>query len=205
MRKPQMGKRFLFVANHPCLDFINTQMILHGHAVDLLGNVDDLVAWLVQARVLDVTAAAELVGRWGGQRDGVRLFEQVKRFRAVLRAAAERIAEGRTVPPSTVGAINELLRRRIGYTQLVRGRSGFERSFHSESDGADRLLVSLAEAASDLLCEADFSLIKRCRNAACILYFYDTTKNHARRWCSMGLCGNRMKVAAHYRRTRTKG
>jgi predicted RNA-binding Zn ribbon-like protein len=44
--------------------------------------------------------------------------------------------------------------------------------------------------------------VKKCRNSACILFFYDMTKNHARQWCSMRLCGNRMKVAAHYRRQR---
>ncbi|NEJ40784.1 CGNR zinc finger domain-containing protein, partial [Rhizobium ruizarguesonis] len=30
----------------------------------------------------------------------------------------------------------------------------------------------------------------------CTLFFLDTTKSHRRRWCSMALCGNRMKVAA---------
>jgi predicted RNA-binding Zn ribbon-like protein len=35
-----------------------------------------------------------------------------------------------------------------------------------------------------------------------VLFFYDTTKNHARHWCSMTICGNRSKVAAHYRRLR---
>jgi len=205
VRKRQSASKFLFVGNHPCLDFINTEMIQQGHPVDLLGSFGDLIAWLVQAQLLDVTEAREVTGRWGGQRESVRLFEQVKGFRAGLRAAVERIAAGRTVPPSTLSAINELLRRRVGYTQLVRGRGGFERKFRSESNGADRLLVPLAEAASDLLCDGDLSLIKRCSNAACILYFYDTTKNHGRRWCSMRLCGNRMKVAAHYRRGRSKG
>jgi predicted RNA-binding Zn ribbon-like protein len=205
MGKPQLGKQFLFVGNHPCLDFINTEIIQQGQPVDLLGSFEDLVAWLVQAQFLDVMEAKEAVGRWSGQREGMRLFEEVKGFRAALRAAVERIAMGGRVPPSALSAINELLSRRVGYTQLVRGRSGFEREHHSESNGADRLLVPLAEAASDLLCDADLSLIKRCRNASCILHFYDTTKNHARRWCSMSLCGNRMKVAAHYRRRRSSG
>ncbi|WP_428243533.1 CGNR zinc finger domain-containing protein [Gynuella sp.] len=30
----------------------------------------------------------------------------------------------------------------------------------------------------------------------CTLVFLDTTKSHRRRWCSVVLCGNRMKVAA---------
>jgi len=28
-----------------------------------------------------------------------------------------------------------------------------------------------------------------------VLYFYDTTKNHRRQWCSTAACGNRHKVA----------
>jgi predicted RNA-binding Zn ribbon-like protein len=61
---------------------------------------------------------------------------------------------------------------------------------------------SIRLATLDLLCYADPSLVKKCENAACVLFFYDTTKNHSRRWCSMRVCGNRMKVAAHYQRLR---
>ncbi|MEL6323421.1 MAG: CGNR zinc finger domain-containing protein, partial [Pseudomonadota bacterium] len=31
----------------------------------------------------------------------------------------------------------------------------------------------------------------------CTLYFHDVSKNHKRRWCSMDICGNRAKAAAH--------
>ena len=34
----------------------------------------------------------------------------------------------------------------------------------------------------------------------CVRYFYDTTKNRRRRWCSMDGCGSRAKAAAYYRR-----
>jgi predicted RNA-binding Zn ribbon-like protein len=36
------------------------------------------------------------------------------------------------------------------------------------------------------------------------LYFYDTTKNHTRRWCSMTGCGNRAKAAAFYERKKSR-
>ena len=62
------------------------------------------------------------------------------------------------------------------------------------------LLVPIAEDASDLLCDGDLSLVKKCKNTTCILYFYDTTKSHTRSWCRMALCGNRAKAAAHYQR-----
>jgi predicted RNA-binding Zn ribbon-like protein len=58
------------------------------------------------------------------------------------------------------------------------------------------------QSASDLLCRGDLALVKRCANPACGVFFYDTLKNHTRRWCSTTECGNRMRVAAHYRRRR---
>lgn len=197
-------KAFFFVGNAKCLDFVNTELIVKGRPVDLLENFGDLVSWLVEAQALGAAEAREAMRRWGGQPEGMRVFEEGRVFRAGLRAMVERIVDGKPVQQAILDAINELLQNRIGYSQLVRGRGGFERRFHSGSTEAIHLLVPLAEFASDLLCHYDHALIKRCQNPACILYFYDTTKNHARRWCSMSLCGNRMKVAAHYSRHRAK-
>jgi predicted RNA-binding Zn ribbon-like protein len=64
------------------------------------------------------------------------------------------------------------------------------------------LLVPIAESAAGLLTADDLTLVRKCQNPQCILYFYDTTRNHARRWCSIAVCGNRAKVATHYRRRR---
>lgn len=53
------------------------------------------------------------------------------------------------------------------------------------------------------LLAADPERIRRCANAECILHFFDTSKNGARRWCSMAGCGNRAKAARHYDRARS--
>jgi predicted RNA-binding Zn ribbon-like protein len=46
-------------------------------------------------------------------------------------------------------------------------------------------------------------LLRRCANHdTCVLMFLDTSRSHTRRWCSMELCGNRSKVAAHDARSR---
>jgi predicted RNA-binding Zn ribbon-like protein len=66
------------------------------------------------------------------------------------------------------------------------------------------LVGAVAGAASDLLCHADFSLVRKCENPAGLRYFYDVGKNHARRWCSMSVCGNRMKVALYHRRAQLR-
>jgi predicted RNA-binding Zn ribbon-like protein len=46
----------------------------------------------------------------------------------------------------------------------------------------------------------DFSNVKACEGPACTLLFADHTRGHARPWCSMAICGNRAKQAAHRNR-----
>ena len=196
---------FLLVGNHACLDFINTKPVIDGQPVELLATTSDLLAWLRQAQLLPGEEHAEKLERhWTGGAKAQQILEQARAFREMLREAVERVAAGRPVPQGAVEAINELLRYRLGHPQLILRKDKFSRDFRMESEDARQLLGLLAEAASDLLCTCDFSLIRKCQNPACVLFFYDTTKNHARHWCSMSLCGNRSKVAAHYHRHRTK-
>ena len=196
------GSKFLFVGNHPCLDFINTQMIVKGAQTDVLESFEDLVSWLVEGKLL-TQSQANVAGAELNRKETNSLLEQAKTFRGILRNLVERIVSDKPIPDSDINAINQLLSQRPGYPQVVRGKRGFEQRFHSAGAPAHNLLAALAEAASDLLCGADFALIKKCGNPVCILYFYDTTKNHTRNWCSMQVCGNRIKVAAHYRRNRS--
>jgi predicted RNA-binding Zn ribbon-like protein len=199
--RARLRQPFLFVGNHPCLDFINTQMIVRGNPTDLLGGCEDLVAWLVQASKVDKFQAVVVMTQWN-HKDQEQLFEQGVKFRKTLREMVARIVARKSIPDSTVASINQILSRCPGYPQLVYAKGRFERQFQSQAARKEGLLAPLAEAASDLLCSGKLSLVKKCGNAACILYFYDTTKNHTRNWCSMQLCGNRIKVAAHYQRRR---
>jgi predicted RNA-binding Zn ribbon-like protein len=59
----------------------------------------------------------------------------------------------------------------------------------------EQYLLPLAEAAAQLLADENFEHVRRCEHPDCTLYFYDRTKSHRRRWCSMKACGNRYKVA----------
>ena len=78
-------------------------------------------------------------------------------------------------------------------------------SFERCADGGRRsaLLLPIGEALAKFVCEEDFSHVKACEGPACTLMFADHTRGHARRWCSMAICGNRAKQAAH--RNRLKG
>jgi predicted RNA-binding Zn ribbon-like protein len=201
MGKERSEQPFLFVGNHLCLDFINTQMIVRGNLTDLLKKFGDLMTWLVQAKVVDADQGKVAITRWSAA-EQKRVFDAAIALRKALRNMAEDIAARKAIPNSTLTAINQVLSQCPGYRQLAYVNRRVESRFHSDAGESSRLLTPLAEAASDLLCSGNLSLVKKCRNSACILYFYDTTKNHGRNWCSMQLCGNRMKVAAHYRKKR---
>lgn len=199
------NKEFFFIGNHLCLDFVNTQIVQSGKPVDLLNGFGHLMSWLVQARVLDAATAKDRIGAWGGMPEAERAFVRAQEFRGIVRHMVERIVENKPVPQAAILEINELLRNQVGHGELTRARGGFEKRFRVDFKEPIHLLGPAAESACDLLAYGDLSLIRKCENPSCVLFFYDTTKNHSRRWCSMSACGNRMKVAAHYRRLRMPG
>ena len=66
--------------------------------------------------------------------------------------------------------------------------------------GLARLLVAVADAQAD----DAWARVKLCGADDCQLAFYDTSKNRSRRWCSMGVCGNRQKTRSYRARQRAK-
>ena len=192
------GGKFLWVGNDLSLDFVNTPPVLDGQPVDLLETFADLADWMVQAGRLKESDGAALVRRVG-RATGGSLLEDARAFRSALRSLFQSVVSGTSPPFGSLAAINTLLRRRE--PKEVRYEGGaFIRANRPHAPDAESLLLPVAEAAADLLTLRDLSLLRKCENPACVLFFYDTTKNHARRWCSMAFCGNRHKVAAHYRR-----
>jgi predicted RNA-binding Zn ribbon-like protein len=190
--------KFLWVGNDLSLDFVNTEPVLEGRLTDLLASFSDLVEWLGEGEGLGEPDRRALLRRVGGA-TGKRLVDEAREFREGLRSLFNAVVAGASPPAGPIAAINERLRRREA-PELRYERGAFVRSTRRATPDEQSLLLPVAEAAADLLATRDLSLLRRCENPACVLFFYDTTKNHTRRWCSMAFCGNRHKVAAHYRR-----
>jgi predicted RNA-binding Zn ribbon-like protein len=68
----------------------------------------------------------------------------------------------------------------------------------------ESLLLPIGEALAGCVCGEDFAHIKACEGERCTLIFADHTKRRARRWCSMAMCGNRAKQAAHRHRLKAQ-
>ncbi len=194
---------FYLVGNLLCLDLVNTEAVARGESVDLLRGFPDLIDWLRAADLLTEASARTAAKRWGGTADGEVTFREAVALRAALRALAERLAAGKSVSQESVAAINRVLATRPAYRQLTRRGKEYATRLQPVTESALHLLVPVAESAARLLEHGDPSLVRRCGNPTCVLYFYDTTKNKSRRWCSMDACGSRAKAAAYYQRTRS--
>lgn len=195
--------RFLFLDGNPAwLDFVNTELVLEGAPADLLPHFRDLVDWLRDAGFLAPARAEDALLAWNDGARGGDALRLAREFRRTLRSTAERLGRGESFPPAAVRAVNEVLALGSGSYRLQPSKTGFAMAFESVPQRAQELLVPLARSLAEFLTVADLGRVKKCDNPKCVLYFYDATKNQARRWCSMALCGNRMKAALHYRRTR---
>lgn len=194
--------KFLFLGGRLCLDFVNTEIVIRGQRVDLLSDFAQWMAWHAEAGAPKEAEVKSLARRWRTGAQGTLPLRRAIAFRSRLRQMAHCMAAQRPVPKTALTAINDLLRRGAAYEQLARAGRGFVRQMRRDLEDPLDLLVPVAEDAARLLCEGNPARIRKCGNPACVLFFYDTSKSHTRQWCSMKLCGNRAKVAAHYRRRR---
>lgn len=192
---------FLLLGNLPCLDLVNTEAMSEGEPVDLLSGPGDLLAWLKDAGLITESARAAHE-RLEGKGEVASLFRQAVSLRSHLRRMAERLSEGKSPTDEQLEAINRVLAERPTHQKLVRKAKGFTVTLVPERESALQLLGPVAESAGWLLEQGNLQLLRRCENPDCVLYFYDTTRNGGRRWCSMASCGSRAKAAAYYQRQR---
>jgi predicted RNA-binding Zn ribbon-like protein len=196
------ARAFPLLANLLCLDFVNTEVISQGRRTDLLADFGDLIRWAQDVALVPDGEARAIVRAWGGTRQGAAALAAGRALRQALRTLAEDLAEGRAVSAAVLPALNDVLAAGASVLRVERHGGAYETRRHLLQESASSVLVPVAESAAWLLERGDRTLVRRCENPACILYFYDTTKNKRRRWCAMEGCGSRAKAAAYYRRTR---
>ena len=66
----------------------------------------------------------------------------------------------------------------------------------------ERELAVRAILAWDALARRSPGRLRPCANEECRLFLIDHSKANTARWCSMAVCGNRMKARRHYQRVR---
>jgi predicted RNA-binding Zn ribbon-like protein len=179
------------LGDHLAMDLLNTEARNDGKAIEFWNSDDDVLQWLA---CYDITPTAEGKAFASGE-----LLAQAKALRAL---ALQLISAFKEERPLEIGELNQYLRAFDTAPHLARDAEGkLKLSRISHSNGIGTLLGPVAQAIAELLVEGKVDLVKRCEHPDCILWFYDRTKAHKRRWCSMAICGNRYKAAQFRKRS----
>lgn len=194
-----------FIGESPALDLLNSIAMPRTVLYDWLETGADLLDWMVAAGLVTEAEVApfrkpEARAELDAARDEIVAFRE--RFRGFIgEACGHELAEA-THP--IIAEINAILARGPRIAQIeARPGPGTRPLALVETQpmaGPRDLIVRFAAAAAALLTEADFRYLRNCEGPSCTLYFLDISKNHKRRWCSMEVCGNRAKAAAHRKR-----
>jgi len=199
----------IFVADAPGLDFLNSVATPVDEEVDWISDGEGLLAWLEQAGMVPRAALVAMRSQsTPAELDAV--SAQARALREWFRGFVHK-RKGRPLAVSDLGELeplNQLLERDERYGEIVAdvadGATVFEFRERRHWRSPESLLMPIAQALARLVCDEDFTRVKACEGPRCTLMFADHTRGHARRWCSMAICGNRAKVAAHRMRLKER-
>ena len=155
------------------LAVLNSTPVVDGVPTDEFADSDRARAWLASAGGLGTEAE----------------LQQVLEVRQALQA----VVRGEQPPDVMAPAIQ-------GVTYVSAMEDG--QITWTLSVSPDRELAVRAVLAWDALARHSPGRLRACANDECRLFLIDHSKANAGRWCSMAVCGNRMKARRHYQRIR---
>jgi predicted RNA-binding Zn ribbon-like protein len=195
----------IFIGDAKALDFLNSVATPVDVPVDWLEDGEGLMSWLQQAGLVPVPILARMRSQCSpGELNKV--AKQARNLREWFRGFVQ---EHRGRPMSRhhlkqLAPLNRLLDHAETFTQIVpatsHAGSALELQAMRKWQSPEALLSPIAEALALFVCGEDFSYVKACEGPVCTLLFADHSRRRTRRWCSMAICGNRAKQAAHRRR-----
>ncbi len=188
-----------------CLDFANTVGNHRGQSPnEHLDNYADLVVWGRHVGILSPHKAQALIRESRFRPEAA----QIAYERAIaLRESFYRIftaASTHATPRSAdLDRLNSVLSAALPHQRIIAHAGGFDWGWEEGGEALDQMLWPVARSAADLLTSERVERVRECEGDTCGWLFIDASKNHSRRWCSMGDCGNRAKARRFYERQKT--
>jgi predicted RNA-binding Zn ribbon-like protein len=197
LESPRSAPAFPLLGELLAIDLVNTIAAVGpgGAVVDLIATPGGLRAWL--------SAQAD---RLGGDRDStdalLREMSSVLAVREALRALFRAAMRGESADTEALALVNATSAAAPLYPVLEWPAGSPPRALtrHQAEGSAALPLAVIARSGIDLLASEQRQLLRACGGPGCVLLFLAT--NPRRHWCSPAICGNRVRVARHYRRRR---
>ncbi|MDF2260959.1 CGNR zinc finger domain-containing protein [Streptantibioticus ferralitis] len=171
------------------LDLADTLMLAAQPPVDLIDSLATSVTW------------------WKLQAPGLPEGptpspEATRALRAAIRDVLDAHLAGRPPQDTSIEDINAAAAAVPTSPRIVRTGTGTttQTRWHTEHGGNAALAAVAHETIELLASPARLATLRRCANPSCSMLFLAATKR--RTWCAANVCGNRVRVARHYERTR---
>lgn len=195
----------LFVADARGLDFLNSIATPVDTPYEWLDDGEGLLDWLGQADLVppDVIAMFRQSST-PGELDAV--AAQARELREWFRGFVQE-RKGTRLTRRDLGdlaPLNRVLLRDDAFVEIVADDEAAPLTLQAGRrwSSPESLLIPIARSMADLVVTENFADVKACEGPGCTLLFADHTRARVRRWCSMAVCGNRAKQAAHRERTK---
>jgi predicted RNA-binding Zn ribbon-like protein len=188
-----------------CLQFANTVEAPAGPSpLDFLGSYSDLARWGWHAGVLEDADVEWLTAAAARDPEGAAaVFRRALALRDAVDRLFRTVARAGTPDEGDLGLVWREHAAAVAHGRLLPDGDGYAWSWEGTPADLGRPLWPVARSAVELLCDGDLRRVKECPGAGdCGWLFYDTSRNGARRWCSMEGCGSRVKMRRHYARQR---
>jgi predicted RNA-binding Zn ribbon-like protein len=177
--------------DHPALNLLNSVYVVKGETIDLLADGTTMRQWL---HTSGVPTLPDLLTLTPPQLDN--LARDTRRLREELRAfLTQRIVE-KDLSRQDVTFINRRLARTKSVQVLVARDGRWQMETHPDPTSQSAITSELAAVCADFVANIARSKVRKCAHPTCTLWFTDSNRGAARRWCSMATCGHRTKLAA---------
>lgn len=130
-------------------------------------------------------------------------FENFITLRNLIHRCFQDFAYKRKIDPKHLQDVNDFIQQFEIYPEICPEPTNFPSLSYESKQIHSPLLHHLVQSFFEVIShKKSLDRLKPCENEDCVLLFLDKSKNKTRRWCSMTICGNKIKASRFYYRNR---
>jgi len=176
------------------LNFVNTVEYRNEEfTVDFLHHYLDLITWAHFADAVGDSQKEILLGlRQEKSNEAKQIYNEAIQLRDAMYEYIINLINREKVHPASIQIINQWISRAFSNLELRLVDRNLVLDWNADNFGLESVLWPIIKSFVDLVTLTNSQRIKQCSN--CGWVFVDNSKNSSRRWCSMEICGNRVKA-----------